>query len=56
MRGRMGRGRHRGFAQSRMGPTCITKKKNSLNCPRVLGKTGDFSPMMWMSFGVLDVV
>lgn len=27
MRGRMGRGRRRGFAQSRMGPTCITKKK-----------------------------
>lgn len=49
----MGRGRCRGFAQSRMGPMCITKK--ALYCPRVLGKTGDFSLVMWMSFWVLDV-
>lgn len=33
---------------------CASQKK-PLNCPRVLGKTGDFSPVMWMSFGVLDV-
>lgn len=32
---------------------CITKK--ALSCPRVSGKTGDFSPVMGMSFGVLDV-